>query len=164
MKLHRPYIPISTRLQVAERQIDRAGLWLNYLSAGFRVPPYPSPTVCLKLALKLLFGDQPCHLDHDPSLGARPFNERTGKYEPDANSLNHLVYRLKEDHRVKTFIRGEHGQHSDIVLIKRERRRKRKAATKTTQKKQRQLRAAVLGLKVKRKIPSRPFPKRVRGK
>jgi hypothetical protein len=63
-------------------------------------------------------------LDHDPPLGAR---ERKGDdYKPAANDPDYLIYRPKVEHAVKTRIRGEHGQYSDLVLIKRERRRLKK--------------------------------------
>jgi hypothetical protein len=67
-------------------------------------------------------------------------------YEPDANDPEYLVYRPHGaqhagSHDVKTRIRGEHGQFSDIAMIKRQRRRERPA-------------------KRKAKIPSRPFQKR----
>lgn len=164
MKLLRPHIPLSVKLDVAGRQLMMGGLWLPSEHTQTK-----SKADMLAQRLKALATLYSCEvkdlrLDHDPALGTRSFNKRTGKYIPDANDPACLTYREKTDHDTKTWKRGEHGQYSDIVLIKRERRRKRKAATKTTQKKQRQLRAAVLGLKVKRKIPSRPFPKRVRGK
>jgi hypothetical protein len=89
-------------------------------------------------------------LDHDPPLALRP-QERRGLgrktyYTPDANDPEHLFYRPHgaqhaASHDVKTRIRGEHGQFSDIAMIKRQRRRERPA-------------------KRKAKIPSRPFQKR----
>ena len=82
-------------------------------------------------------------LDHDPSLALRKKQRRwngmrmVSHYDPPANDPEYLFYR--DDHHTKTFQRGDHGQYSDIVLIKRERRRNRPA-------------------KPKRKIASRPFP------
>ena len=53
-------------------------------------------------------------------------------YIPDANDPEHLFYRphgaqFAGSHDVKTRIRGDHGQFSDLALIKRERRRQKKA-------------------------------------
>lgn len=90
----------------------------------------------LKELAQVLSGkDEPeekLHLDHDPPLGAREKVFRDGEhvgYVPDANDPEHLIYRLASAHGVKTRLRGEHGQYSDLVLIKRQRRRERKAAT-----------------------------------
>jgi hypothetical protein len=140
-RLYRPYIPLKVRIQVAERQLadamERPVVWLV---------PF-SDTEKLKLMLMVLFGCRIPQLDHDPPLGARMWRIawKNGKqvtlYSPDANDPAHLVYREKHEHHIKTNVRGEHGQHPDRVLIKRERRRKRK------------------NIRPKRKIPSRPFPK-----
>ena len=74
-------------------------------------------------------GIKDLHLDHDPALGARKRKGEGKKtvYDPPANSPDHLIYREKHDHHIKTNVRGEHGQHPDRVLIKRERRRREKA-------------------------------------
>ena len=70
-------------------------------------------------------------LDHDPPLAARPKHRRgLGKrtyYIPDANDPNHLFYRphgaqFAGSHLIKTNVRGDHGQHPDRVLIKKNRR------------------------------------------
>jgi hypothetical protein len=84
-----------------------------------------SQKMLLEFLLSCLPIQKPLELDHDPPLAVRQFNPRTGKYKPDANDPNHLFYRTAEDHRVKTNIRGEHGQYSDRTLIKRERRRQK---------------------------------------
>jgi hypothetical protein len=70
-------------------------------------------------------------LDHDPALGARAKSvwSTTGKthYIPEANSPQHLAYRPHGpehagSHLIKTNVRGDHGQHPDRVLIKKQRR------------------------------------------
>lgn len=70
-------------------------------------------------------------LDHDPPLAARPKERRgLGKktyYVPDANDPDHLFYRphgpeFEGSHLIKTNVRGDHGQHPDRVLIKKQRR------------------------------------------
>ena len=89
-----------------------------------------------KLAAK--FGCQVAELrrDHDPALALRrKIVNAAGdvlRYVPDANDPNHLFYRphgaqYDGSHDVKTRIRGEHGQHSDRVLIKKNRRMERGA-------------------------------------
>ena len=84
----------------------------------------------LLFKLAELLGAKKLHLDHDPPLGARPqFRRGLGKktyYEPPANDPHHLIYREKHAHHIKTNVRGEHGQHPDRVLIKRERKRQTK--------------------------------------
>jgi hypothetical protein len=49
------------------------------------------------------------------------------KYIPPANSPDHLVYLLKDDHDVETRVRGQHGQHSDLALARKRKRKERKA-------------------------------------
>jgi hypothetical protein len=134
-RLPRPYIPSSIRAAVAERQAD---------AKGFRPAPNLPANARLRSCLNFLFGTALVHLDHDPALAAREKIIRHGEvvgYKPDANDPDWLVYRVKEGHRVKTFIRGEHGQYPDRVLIKRARRHERKKK------------------KLQRRWPSRSFPK-----
>jgi hypothetical protein len=105
VKLHRPYVPMAVRLAVARRQFDETPAdkrWIN-------------DKALLDLYLATLFGDQyrSVHLDHDPPLFLR---ERNGdQYTPDANDPNYLVYRTKEDHRIKTFVHGDGAQRSDMA-------------------------------------------------
>jgi|SRR5665213_1617684 len=111
-RLPRPYIPLEVRLKVAERQ------------AGFKASPNANNAVRLAGLLMMLFGAEPVHLDHDPPLGARKKVYRNGEhvdYTPAANDPDYLIYRIAVDHRIKTLVRGEHGQHPDRVLIKRQR-------------------------------------------
>jgi hypothetical protein len=70
----------------------------------------------LSAYLGIFFLGEPFHLDHYPALVLRDFNERTGKYSPDANDPEFLIYRTVADHRTKTFVRGERGQLSDTIL------------------------------------------------
>lgn len=77
-------------------------------------------------------------LDHDPALENReklvempdgrrrrvviaPKGAVVLRYFPDANDPEHLFYRPREhehggSHKVKTLVRGDHGQHSDLAL------------------------------------------------
>jgi hypothetical protein len=130
MRLPRPYIPLKVRLQVAWRQLEpkprRYGL--GYFLTFNRAER-------LRRILSEIFTDDvKVHLDHDPPLFARlKIRDKNGAvigYSPAANDPDFLVYRAKEDHRVKTYVRGEHGQYSDTVLIKRERKREKKKAGK----------------------------------
>lgn len=169
-RLPRPYIPVSVRIKVAEDQLRRR---INDPS----VLPLLSRTLqprsrYLVWLLGQLFKEEPCDLDHDPPLAARKKIKRDGivvGYKPDANDPQYLVYRLVDDHRVKTNVRGEHGQYSDRALIKRERRRER-----PRKKKMPWLRKiagkpvsvfkAAVGKPRKFKWPSRPFPTKRKSK
>jgi len=107
-------------------------------------------------------------LDHDPALGLR---EKTGEgkrtvYKPAANDPEHLIYRphgaeYEGSHDVKTRIRGERGQFSDVALMKRERRRQKRAEIEDSScpverflKSKQKIRSG------KTKWPKRSFPKR----
>jgi hypothetical protein len=129
VRLHRPYIPLAVRVQVAERQL---GLKSVSRRRG-------SLSVILKGCLVALFGGRAAQLDHDPALvNRRRFYSKHGMfYRPDANDPDYLVYREKHDHEIKTRVRGDGAQLSDLAQV---RKRKRK-------------------LKVKRKYkwPSRPM-------
>ncbi len=103
VKRPRPYIPVKVKLAVAVRQLYGRGLgWENR----------SSKTEALRLALIGLGLKKP-HLDHDPPLGKRRLNRRTGKYTPDANDPRHLQwiegakdYDGDDGHHVKTHGRG----------------------------------------------------------
>lgn len=73
-------------------------------AAGMDPAPWSlyAPGVRLRLVLHTLFGNAPVQLDHDPALILRNHNRRTGKYTPDANDPDFLIYRLKDDHLQKT--------------------------------------------------------------
>lgn len=109
MKLLRPYIPLKVRVEVAFRQMflkDMAGL----VDARLRARPDRER---LDEAIHALFGKARVHLDHCPPLMLRE-RRRDGTYVPDANDPEFLVYRSKEDHRTKTFVRGDGAQRSDM--------------------------------------------------
>lgn len=133
-RLWRPHIPLKVRCQVAERQ-----LLANNTSLGrsviFGLVGMKDGARLLRLRQALastmgpMVAEVDLRLDHDPPLGARVrLTMPDGKmfYSPPANSPDHLIYREKHDHHLKTNVRGEHGQHPDRVLIKKERRRLRK--------------------------------------
>jgi hypothetical protein len=126
MRLPRPHIPLAVRCFVVERQLirfDQAKVvetLRNIRPMGMRLK------VGIE-ALKLIFGWEAVHLDHQPALALRKLNRRTGMYTPDANDPDHLLYREADAHRIKTLVRGDGAQFSDRALIKRQKRQARKA-------------------------------------
>lgn len=121
MKLPRPHIPFVTRCEVAQFQL--------YRDYGMTVDRNKdeTPEVYLDRLLGMLSAlkhalFEPLHLDHDPALCNRKFNERTGKYKPDANDPKFLIYRTKEEHEIKTRVRGDGAQLSDLALRRKNKR------------------------------------------
>lgn len=137
MRLARPYIPLSVRVAVAERQSIAAGKGRLGSSVLYKRLAY---------ALELLFGGQKAELHHRPSLVNRRRYVRNGKtfYDPPANDPDHLIYLRAgrgEDHDVETRVRGVGAQLSDLAQVRKRKRKERKAK------------------RVRRRWPSRPFPK-----
>jgi hypothetical protein len=141
-RLCRPHIPLEVRCRVVLRQLgdlwpdDVIKLWKPkpsdaYLKGiGVFVPRGGLAALLASkldaLAVLLDCKVEDLRLDHDPALATRmrrTMPDGTTAYSPDANSPGHLIYREKHDHHIKTNVRGEHGQHPDRVLIKRERKR-----------------------------------------
>lgn len=122
MKLPRPRIPIPTRIKVAQRQLrDQFGMIVDrdrdedgdvYLDR-------------LLTSLVLCIGGKlfsPLQLDHDPALCNRKFSQRTGRYTPDANDPRYLIYRTQADHDLKTRVRGDGAQLSDLAKLRKTKR------------------------------------------
>ncbi len=169
-RLHRPHIPLSVRCKIAERQILQRGR----PTVSFFTVPIGTLGVRLKALLDLLALQLGCQisdlrLDHDPALGARQKVFKNGKhveYIPAANDPESLRYRphgpeYSGSHLIKTNIRGDHGQHPDRVLIKKQRR----LENGTVKKKRGNLRSAGFRSsadksKPKLKWASRPFNRR----
>lgn len=117
MKLPRPYIPLRTRCLVAGLQIIR-----KYPAATL---PLTDENLPLRLQLDnllfQLFHGAPAHLDHDPPLCNRELlqvdvrGEVITRYTPDANDTDYLIYRKVEDHKTKTFVRGDGALRSDMA-------------------------------------------------
>lgn len=130
-RLLRPHIPIDVCCRVVLRQLGE--MWPDVVLAHWRKEP-GGLGAFLKHELRNLAEILNCevkalHLDHDPALGAREKVMRKGihvGYKPDANDPEHLYYREAIAHRLKTNVRGEHGQHPDRVLIKKNRRLEQK--------------------------------------
>jgi hypothetical protein len=123
-RLYRPHIPLSVRCAVALRQINE--IWPDHPSPpSLRTTRFGRLLKARLSALKSGLGVTDLQLDHDPPLGARRKVFKDGMhadYDPPANSPDHLIYREAGAHRLKTNVRGEHGQHPDRVLIKKARR------------------------------------------
>lgn len=132
MKLFRPYIPYDVRVTVAARQAIAAGVYPRECEIGCW--PY---TRQLRELLYVLFGDERVHLDHDPPLMLRSVQRNKNgeiiKYLPDANDPEFLIYRTAEDHDIKTRVRGDGAQHSDLGL---RRKNKNIAANRNNKPKQ----------------------------
>src|SRR5262245_561611 len=125
MAVLRPYIPLSVRVAVATRMAQQADYALVVDDILSTTEPLRRKLAQL---LYLRFGDDAVHLDHDPPLASRKVLKRGGVivgYRPAANDPDYLVYRVAENHRIKTNVRGEHGQYPDRVLIKKMRRLER---------------------------------------
>jgi hypothetical protein len=143
-RLFRPTIPVAVKYQVVLRQLGE--FFIEDVLMAHRFIPRDhrnrSHGRLLSEKLAALAELLKCNiselrLDHDPPLGAR---QRKGEgkrtvYKPDANDPEYLRYRPHGaqhagSHDVKTRIRGDHGQYSDVALIKRERRRNKKVKKK----------------------------------
>jgi hypothetical protein len=123
MRLYRPYVPIAVRIKVAERQLLT---WKTHDQVFVASLQKLSPSRYLEALLAYMFYSFVFHLDHDPALENRPFNKRTKKYTPDANDPEFLIYRTKEDHRIKTLVRGDGAQLSDAAIARKRKRKERK--------------------------------------
>lgn len=164
-RLWRPSIPLEVKCRVALRQLGemwpdaviKARRWKagdSYMkgigaSTSGRGLGKLLDELLGKLAELLGCSIEDLRLDHQPALALRPqFKRGLGKktyYEPDANDPEFLFYRphgsqFAGSHDIKTRIRGDNGQYSDVQLIKRQRKRERPP-------------------KPKRKWAARPFPK-----
>jgi hypothetical protein len=169
-RLYRPHIPLDVRCRVLFRQ-------LNYdeKKAQAAINTHTSWRRLLNNLLDQFAHHEGCevsdfNLDHDPPLAARPkhrrgLSEKTF-YTPDANDPEHLFYRphgpqFDGSHLIKTNVRGDHGQHPDRVLIKKERRRERGPKPKRGPKiKSPGFRSSINKSTAKPKWPSRPFNRR----
>ena len=64
-------------------------------------------------------------LHHRPAIVNR-HRKPNGRYVPDANDPEFLVYLPKDEHDIETRVRGLHGQHSDLGLARKRKRAERK--------------------------------------
>lgn len=103
MKRQRPPMPpLAIRVQVAEDQVwkvCRIRFAIQAFILGTTKPQY------LAFLLRRLGFEYP-HLDHDPALILRPYNQRikdvAARYTPHAHDPDALIYREKADHQQKT--------------------------------------------------------------
>lgn len=162
MKRPRPYIPVDVRCYVVLRQVG--DLWPDKLVEESRhnLGALLSEKL-VHLAATLGCEVRDLRLDHNPALILREFNRRTGRYKPDANDWDFLIYRTAHDHHLKTNVRGDGALRSDTAARMHQRRmdenrgkRKRRPKAKI---KSRSF-ASVSGAKLrggKRKWPKRGF-------
>lgn len=160
-RLRRPHIPLSVRVEVAERQLrelmeephrrlDASTYWMFYANSA----PFMTLGGRLFYLLSYLFPGGEFQLDHDPALSLR--RVRFGGYIPDANDPKHLVYRAKDGHLQKTTGRRPGAERtvtskgSDVWLKKKfdrlegrtKRRPKQKIKSRGFQKGKRKINAA----------------------
>lgn len=144
-RLHRPYIPFAVRVIVAERQLGaRFPVLLDAVGIEYPKVGKKRLDAILFYLSNDLFGSRKFALDHDPALVNRRRYVRNGKtfYDPPANDPAHLVYREAgpgSDHDIKTRVRGDGAQLSDLAKVRKRKRKERKAKAP------------------KRKWPSRPL-------
>lgn len=124
-RLSRPYIPLDIRLTVALRQLGVPKI--HIIEQVFAASRQRRVKIRLSQILQSLFSMDQYHLDHDPALENREFNPHTKKYEPEANNPDYLVYRTKENHRIKTLVHGDGAQLSDAAKARKRKRKARKA-------------------------------------
>lgn len=129
----RKHCPASVKLRVAWRQLGLSPAIVRVMAEN--AERHRHATAALRSVLGELARKLGCEVselrrDHEPALGTRFQVWRRGKfidYDPPENNPDAMIYRSNAEHLVKTHVRGDHGQHSDTVLMKRERRRKTKA-------------------------------------
>ena len=133
-RLYRPHIPLAVRCEVATRQLSDI---LELVDLDVPEKPMQARLDALLGMLAKCMGCEvkDLRLDHEPALALRSTGIRNGKsyYIPDANDPEHLFYRphgaeFDGSHDIKTRVRGDNGQFSDLALIRREKRRQKKAA------------------------------------
>lgn len=120
MKLIRPNIPHSVRVEVALRQLRETGaIECALIRTESRVGPYLKRLLfMLQLRLDTM---KILDLHHRPALVNREKVIVAGKhvgYVPDANDPEHLFYVPEDQHDVETRVRGIRGQHSDLALVR----------------------------------------------
>ena len=135
MALQRKYIPLATRLKVAERQFSDRGRGCEV----YRLFAKPPTTIKRRLTWLLFqLGFEKPQLDHDPALELRmrrtvfEDGKWVTKYSPDELNPRFLIYREsaagKNDHGRKTYGRAPDAEKtvttkgSDTWLAKKFRR------------------------------------------
>ena len=131
MRLYRPHVPLLIQCLVAQRQLngEQRDIALRVIGGvAVELGRVPSHRFQLGVMLLLLFGEGvPAQLDHNPPLMLRERRwkpKRGWRYTPDANDPDYLIWRTAEDHRIKTFVRGDGAQLSDAGKRRKEIRRR----------------------------------------
>jgi len=116
--------------------------------------------IALAVALRQLgFEMHEVELDHDPALGLRNVNADGTDWDPPQHDARYLVWRPKDEHRVKTSGTKATTAGSDVQVIA-----KGKRLARDAEEFRRRILAKDAGEpKPKSKWPSRPFPKRKSG-
>lgn len=159
MKLLRPHIPIRTQCIVALKQLGE--LWPEDVLSATK-----NKTILLDDLLKRLsdlIGAEDLQLDHQPALALREkvfLNGEHVEYQPHSCDPEHLIWRDKDAHRIKTNVRGDGAQFSDLALIRRKKRREKKAAEAKMRGKRHRFGKRRKEIRGKWKWPKRKFPSR----
>lgn len=166
-RLYRPHIPLEVKCRAALRQLEERELPDLVVARWRAIEGGLAPLLEYllgRLAKKFSCEVKDLRLDHDPALGLR---RRRGEgkrtvYTPAANDPEFLNYRphgtqFAGSHDVKTRIRGDGAQYSDLTLMKRERKREKKAAAKDLKKKRPVWRSRPMGKAANSRWQSRPF-------
>lgn len=167
-RLIRPPISDHTKLAVVLRQLGE--MFPTAILEAARKTRTIRATLTNRLCtLADLLGCEVADLrcDHDPALGARQkvFNDAGEHvdYVPAGSDPEFLFYRphgakYRKSHDIKTRVRGDHGQLSDIALVKRNRRQEEREGTrpKSARTRARERRAEIRAKrpKVKQKMRS----------
>lgn len=160
-RLLRPHIPLKVRCRVVLRQLGE--MWPDQFFESAKLIGWNTREtldhLLARLAELLACDVKSLALDHDPALGAREKVFRKGEhigYRPDANDPEHLIYREKHAHHIKTNVRGDGAQHPDRVLIKKNRRIERGPRPKRAPR----IQSRGFQKGPKRSWGKRPFPRR----
>jgi len=165
-RLFRPAIPVKVKCRVLLRQLGEMfpdTVIVEHRRGLGRL----AEALEARLAEMLLCTVNDLRIDHDPALALR---SRSGEgkatvYDPPANDPEFLAYRphgteFAGSHDVKTRIRGDGAQFSDLALIKRQRRREKKAAEAKQRNKRQKFAARRQKIRGRWKWPKRSFPTR----
>ena len=169
MRRPRPHIPLSVRVQVAERQLRSIDNWDPRTDIWWALNRTDGLSLRDKLAVMLAalseaLGDV-LQLDHDPALILRQYKVDRRKppaawYTPNANDPAHLIYRPLRDHGEKTFGRKADAEKtvttkgSDIWL-----KSKFKRLEQPTKKRRAKIPQRKNPWPKGRKLQGRPFPR-----
>lgn len=127
--LYRPPISDRVKLAVILRQLGE--MWPELVMRNAiksRTLGYTTRTKLDELAALLGVSASELRLDHNPALVNRRRRGEGKKtvYVPDANDPEYLIYRTRSDHDIKTRVRGDGAQLSDLAIVRKRKRKSRK--------------------------------------